>query len=87
MLCYTYSMYSMKNNLHQLIREVLSDQTTIVKKKGTVPLETKYNVYEDGTCLSLANEVIYDLFVFFQMYVTNRNLYLDIKIVICRVLG
>ena len=77
----------MKNNLHQLIREVLSDQTTIVKKKGTVPHETKYNVYEDGTCLSLANEVIYDLFVFFQMYVTNWNLYLDTKIVICRVLG
>ena len=80
-------MYSMKNNLHELIREVLSGQTTIVKKKGTVPLETKYSVNEDGMCLSLANKVIYDLFVFFQMYVTNWNLYLDIKIVICRVLG
>ena len=77
----------MKNNLHELIREVLSGQTTIVKKKGTVPLETKYSVNEDGMCLSLANKVIYDLFVFFQMYVTNWNLYLDIKIVICRVLG
>ena len=64
-------MYSMKNNLHELIREVLSGQTTIVKKKGTVPLETKYSVNEDGMCLSLANKVIYDLFVFFQMYVTN----------------
>ena len=80
-------MYPMKSNLHELIREVLSGQTTIVKKKGTVPLETKYSVNEDGMCLSLANKVIYDLFVFFQMYVTNWNLYLDIKIVICRVLG
>ena len=33
MTCYTYSMYPMKSNLHQLIREVLSGQITLVTKK------------------------------------------------------
>ena len=41
MTCYTYSMYPMKSNLHQLIREVLSGQITLVTKKGIGPFEAE----------------------------------------------
>ena len=37
MTCYTYSMYPMKSNLHQLIREVLSGQITLVSEIILVP--------------------------------------------------
>ena len=55
MSCHTYSMYPMKSNVHQLIREVLSGKQ--------------------------------HLFLLSQMYITDRNLYLDMKIVIQRALG
>ena len=37
MTCYTYSMYPMESNLHQLIREVLIGQITLVSEIILVP--------------------------------------------------